>query len=276
MRKPRPSSAGSGGRAIVNTFTVKSVSENQKRILAVPWREIYTTNYDNVVETGSAQIDCAVTPFTFFDPLPRVHAQTRCIHLNGYVARIRKLNDIRLTTTSYAAVSLNASFWATRLRRALSNAGSVFFVGYSVYDLDITRILHEYPAVRDKTHFFTGSNPDRVTLATIEPLGQVHCLGIAELAAAIHASKPPIPLEPAPFFTSFEVCGIEDNDQNLNDDNVFDLLVKGNIDTGKLANALADDEAENYVIYREGVSKTIELVQRGLDVLLHANIGARP
>ncbi len=258
---------------VINTFTAKHVSKNQIDILSVPWREIYTTNYDDVVEKASAQLNQSVIPVTFSDPLPRANRQPRCIHLNGYVSRIRSIGDIRLTTASYAAVSLNASPWATRLRRSLSNAGSVFFVGYSVYDLDITRILREDPTVHDKTHFFNGPNPDRVTQATIEPFGQIHDLGISELAMTIIKSKPAIPLEPAPFFTSFQVYTLDDTNERPSDDDVFALLVKGHLSKGRLANALADDEVDNYLVYREGARRALAILEEGSDVLLHANIG---
>jgi len=38
-------------------LTAKSVSEGQKTVLSLPWRRIYTTNYDNVLEICAKEIE---------------------------------------------------------------------------------------------------------------------------------------------------------------------------------------------------------------------------
>ena len=77
------------------------------------------------------------------------------MHLNGFIDRLDRNtigSEFKLTESSYLTASLIDSEWIMVFRNDLKLARAVFFVGYSLYDLDIKRILNESPHLR-KTFF---------------------------------------------------------------------------------------------------------------------------
>jgi hypothetical protein len=127
-------------------FTTKEVSGSHETIAALPWKRIYTTNYDNVFETAAAKSNRIVVPI---GPDANLHDTPKnealCIHLNGYINALdRKTlwDSFKLTDTSYATASIEKSEWAALFRQDIRYARSVFLIGYSLFDLDIKRILH--------------------------------------------------------------------------------------------------------------------------------------
>ena len=151
-------------------FTVTNVSRAHKKIAEFPWRRIYTTNYDNVIEKAYSEGQRTITPVTLGQE-PRLALrdpfQTLCIHLNGYVESLTSQSigsELKLTDTSYLTASVRDSPWASMFRQDLKLAEAVFYVGYSLYDLDIRRILFETPQLREKSFFIVGKNPQEQVL----------------------------------------------------------------------------------------------------------------
>lgn len=140
---------------IKSTFSAKQVPEAQKIILSYPWKRIYTTNYDDVAEFVSAPDGTRPNSFTR-DAVPLVFEDKarQIIHLNGYVGALTGesvIDDLALTMSSYFDKSLFGSKWATTLRQDFELADLIVFCGYSLYDSDISNLLGQNPALRDKT-----------------------------------------------------------------------------------------------------------------------------
>lgn len=170
-------------------FTVKAVTPVQETLASVPWRRIYTTNYDNVLETAAAKTGKVVVPV---DPAARVHLTPKgdplCIHLNGHVDNLDRStiwNSFKLTDTSYSTASIEHSEWAVLFRQDVRFARSVFFIGYSLFDLDIKRILNSTPELADKTFFILHDAVDKVTELRASRYGHVLKIGAEGLANSI-------------------------------------------------------------------------------------------
>lgn len=170
-------------------YTVKHISPHHQVIATLPWKRTYTTNYDNVFETAATQANKVVVPI---GPDSRVHVTAKgdplCIHLNGYIDTLNRdtiWNSFKLTDTSYASASIEKSEWAALLRQDIRFAHSVFFVGYSLFDLDIKRILKTTPDLIEKTFFILDDKVDPVTESRAERYGQVLKIATTGLANKI-------------------------------------------------------------------------------------------
>ena len=69
----------------------------------------------------------------------------RCVHINGYIGNLTEstLNtSFKLSESSYMRPEgfLNSP-WYTIFKRDLERASAIIFAGYSLYDIDIKRIL---------------------------------------------------------------------------------------------------------------------------------------
>ena len=74
-----------------SNFTVGSVDPRLNVLYALPWKRIYTTNYDNAIEvarTGSYPISSV----TVDEPQSKAKLGS-IIHLNGYITRISPLHS---------------------------------------------------------------------------------------------------------------------------------------------------------------------------------------
>src|ERR1035441_6821483 len=67
-------------------------------------------------------------------------------------------NTFKLTETSYVTASIADSPWAVRLREDIRLARTVLFVGYSLYDLDVRRVLSDNPKLREKCFFVVAAS----------------------------------------------------------------------------------------------------------------------
>jgi hypothetical protein len=219
---------------VKSTFSAKAVKGYHKEIASVPWRRVYTTNYDDVFELACGEIGKrvdSVTPLDESSQIPKKN--TVCVHLNGFVrttTRDSVWNDLKLTQHSYESGSALDSDWGTLFRADLQAAQAIFFVGYSLYDLDVRRLLFEEQLV-DKSFFVLGPKPDLATAHRAGKYGLLIAAGAEEFADQLanlrktyapQENTAPISFSIVPYEASVVPVSMEDR-------SVFDLLLFGRL-----------------------------------------------
>ena len=130
---------------ITDCFKVKDVSEDMKIILSYPWNKVYSTNYDDSVEISCDRIGKAKQPLTAADkPSDILPGKLPIIHLHGYVNQFRVdtiRDDCILDYNSNIANRVYEGPWATELKNDISTADVVVFLGYSLYDPEIAKLV---------------------------------------------------------------------------------------------------------------------------------------
>jgi hypothetical protein len=115
-------------------FSAKSVTYAHRAVANVPWRRVYTTNYDDVFELACSNIGKRVDSVTPLDNSSQVSTRNlTCVHLNGFVRRTDEnsvWNDLKLTQASYDTDSVMDSEWGDLFRADLQAAPAIFFLGY--------------------------------------------------------------------------------------------------------------------------------------------------
>jgi hypothetical protein len=168
---------------LLQEYTVKETSEYQKMISSLNWRRCYTTNYDhsfeeaakhNGINVQSVDIECDVKDYYKRGRL--------CVHLNGSINSLNQetLNStFKLSDSSYCSPdSFIESEWNYYFKKDMDFASAIFFIGYSLYDIEIKSILFQTPGLKDKTYFITSSNEDEETKYTLKKYGTVIPLGV--------------------------------------------------------------------------------------------------
>lgn len=228
-------------------FTVKDIASSHLHIAEVPWRRIYTTNYDNVLETAYTRNSRLLVPIVQSDNIRTIpigdKANTLCIHLNGYVDRLTRENlwsEIKLTDTSYLTATIADSPWASLFRQDLSIGRAVFFVGYSLTDMDIRRLLFDSPPLIEKCFFVLGADPDEATRRRASRFGTILPMDTDAFATAIKEKSchysPPDFAEHIGY--SVKKFNIEVERPLFSDQFIFDLLLSGDHKSGFIWDSL--------------------------------------
>lgn len=259
-------------------YTASEIADQHLSIARIPWRRIYTTNYDNVLETACSRLSRRLNPVT---PADRIRAipkdDTLCVHLNGYIDRLNRetlWSDFKLTDTSYLSGSLLESPWLVLFRQDLRLVRAAFFLGYSLADLDIKRVLFDTPDLREKTFFVLGRSVDTVTARRAARFGTVLPLDTAAFADSAeqkHASySPPERLEGVGY--SIQRFAPPHEVPAFSDRLVFDLLLLGDVKPEFVWSAL--HTGPRYFLERSAATHALDQFDRSEPVVvLYSDLG---
>lgn len=144
-------------RIITDCFKVQAVSDDMKSIMSFPWSKVYTTNYDDSIELSCEHIGKPKQTLTAADkPSDILEEKLPIIHLHGFVNHFR-IDTIRddciLDYNSNVANRVYEGPWATELKNDISTADVVVFLGYSLYDPEIAKLVLQGGNSRKKIFF---------------------------------------------------------------------------------------------------------------------------
>lgn len=160
-------------------------SEDQRKLLSAPWRAIFTTNFDDVVERSlpAAQFQ-PITPAADVrvitaDKVPIYYLHGRALD----ILESRRDPSLVLSETNYLELKdRNANLHAAFLNE-LHCANIVFFVGYSLRDMDIARrVFSVTDALRSKSVVICDPSDGQVARGRLAKFGDVYAVGLRGLA----------------------------------------------------------------------------------------------
>ena len=251
-------------------FTAKEVDNCHRRFSEVRWQGIFTTNYDDVLETAFKVSGKKVVPITIDkDTNSYTSRRNCCVHINGYIDSLTRDafdSSFKLTNTSYLTEEFSKSNWSFMFRRALETSRAIIFIGYSMYDLDIGRILYSDQTLKDKTIFIErgGADPEDIQNSIQNEFGSIFPLGLSgfwkafDEAKATHTSDSHEPS--LYYFTEFNA---PDSTKAMRDDDVFDLLFKGTSKTEYIWNGATRNGADTYLIVRDLHDTVLKQIDAG-------------
>lgn len=250
-----------------------SVEPGIASLLSLPWRRIYTTNYDNVAETALPKSKT----FAIGDDNKNVTSGA-IVHLNGFVgqANIHSFDsDLVLTDWSYAQSELFSSSWLTLFTTDVFASQSIIFAGYSMRDLDISRALIRESGISARCVIVVGPDEDPIEVAPLERYGAVYATGMDYVFARLKQAKKAEPSILPPLLDSFHHLEPTAPATRIDrSDVLFDQFVFGRVDESLL---LMDGAIDQQVaLARPIISERLDsAIQDGIsDVVLFGGIGA--
>lgn len=254
---------------LIDSFTVHKVSPSHITVGSVPWKRVYTTNYDMVLEQASNESRTLRNSVDGVDPPHENLAKSNLVvHINGAITRIneeRLHGSFKLISESYSTEAFEKSKWAFFFRQDIRSAPAVIFVGYSMYDLDIRRILYSED-ISDKTFFITAplNDDNQLDAEDLADLGYLAPIGIDGFAQEIEAvRKTYLPREQELVLDVWEKITTGSNSSAPRDSEVIDFLSLGTTSYALVAEACGT-QANNYVI-------SSPLVAAAEHAILHTN-----
>tara|TARA_R110002020_G_scaffold78439_1_gene197243 strand:- start:353 stop:2776 length:2424 start_codon:yes stop_codon:yes gene_type:complete len=170
---------------IKRSFTVTEALDHQKLICNMPWRRIYTTNYDNLIEFSLRSEGANPAEVSNLNPALFRYSKTRTIHLNGFVDHIRDEEDARSLKISFTSYDTDLpQIFSDALQNDFGAAENIFFIGFSLRDIDVRRILSMH-AARENVFFITASDLSNDDRSYLEPYGVVASIGSDKFAMLV-------------------------------------------------------------------------------------------
>ena len=242
---------------------------------------LYTTNYDNSIELSAKQVDKLIKKVTL-DLDPKVYYQKGkdiCVHINGSIESLtaESLNtSFKLSDSSYISPdSFTESTWDYYFKHDLAHCSAIVFIGYSMYDIEIKKILFaQSKEFKGKTYFVTRNNPTLEEKHNLSKFGTVFTIGLNGFAQRLSEaikSNPPIDTElPIKAFRKYESYG---NDQAMRDKDISNFLLYGNISDGHIDEAISAPQQSPYLVIRKEIEKAIELINRKHNLIITGEFG---
>lgn len=261
------------------TFTVKNVAPHHRDIANAPWRRVYTTNYDLCFERAALDQGKLITTVDVSAPPVAVASENNiCVHLNGSLNNlsIESLNrEFKLSTTSYLAPeAFTSSRWNYPFQRDLEFASAIVFVGYSMYDIEIQKILHQNDHYSKKTFFITRQSKDDRRNYTLSKYGKIlpiETRGFGEALAAYAVNFEPE--EPQLILASLWKYELGQEKIEARDSDVDAFLMRGEI-TDELIDSLGiDNKGAPILIPRADIIQASELLKAGSNIVITAEFG---
>ena len=265
-------------KELQHEFTANSVTSFHVEIATIPWKRIYTTNYDNVLELSWGKASKKLTPITLSSDIYKIPKKKNiCIHLNGFVDRLDRdtiHSELKLTESSYLTASLAESDWMMMFRQDIQLASAVFFLGYSLYDIDIKKILFDSPNLKEKCFFIIGNKPDLMTLKRAEKFGTPAKKTIESFAKDVakkrSSFKPSSQDEPT--FLSIREYIPQTTPSSITDQEFINLLLFGDLKKQLISESLRS--GKKYILQRESTEEVFKVFDDGHKIcVVSSNLG---
>ncbi len=251
-------------------FSVSEVSDQHRRLSEIPWHGLYTTNYDNVLERAYSDRNKKLVPITpDQDTKDHTSKKNSILHINGYIDTLTPdalSNSFKLTNTSYLTEAFAKSNWSFVFRRNLETAKAIIFIGYSMYDLDIQRVLFSGDALKEKTIFIERAGKPQAEIdSSIQiDFGSVFPIGLNGFWSAYdNVSLDYMAQDNETTYFAFEEIAPNASPDPLRDDDVFGMLLSGAVRTDLVWSAVTGTITTPYYIARDQLARAYSTIGSG-------------
>lgn len=248
--------------ALRKRLTVSSVGDSLISLSKIDWVRVWTTNYDDSYEKALGQKKDASYSLTTSASVSNAQGNKRIVfHINGFLGHIKQAfaKDFILTSKSYATQSFVDSEWATVFKNDIQQCKVIIFVGYSLADIDIARLIFNPNMLYKKIHFVDKKDINPVLNSKLSMFGKVHSIGLEKLKDIINEElitwvKP----QYIESYKSWQKLEIESDLTEASDDDFYDLLIRGISKDGLVLEQLSNPETPIYTVIRTCEEKCIK------------------
>jgi hypothetical protein len=257
-------------------LSVANMAEWQKTLLVVPpWKRIYTTNYDTAIELAFGQATKKASHFSATAKYVRpINDSITCVHINGMIGRTDAANvdrELRLSSASYAGGRFDDSEWSNLLASDLAYSDCVVFVGFSMSDLDIGRLVVS-EQVKDRVLFFNGSHVDRFSAAKLTNYGLITGGSGEDLATQLGQELRSNTPRVTQALTHFRRLEIPHAPSVANDLDRYSLLLYGDVKEALLLSPTSSGKL-GYAFPRGHEDAIVQDLKLGKDIAVLSSLG---
>lgn len=252
-------------------FIVSSFEENYNGLISLRKAHFYTTNYDDLIEKVYESKGKKIKSYELNDKLKDERKNLFVMHINGKIKYdTETLDSIRLTMDSYDK-DFYSSPWIKYFADDLRSAEAIFIVGYSlIADLELRRLVKEH---KDKCFIIQHPEINTKDVGYLNNYGRVIENGlykfISELEKAEENNSLNISFDNLKSFIQLNQSSgyIKPNDKQ-----VFDFLVKGNIDNHEIFYQDLNQKFI-YLVNRDKLNIAASYLIDGKNIIIHSDLG---
>lgn len=249
-----------------DNLTVTTIDPDLVEVYNLPWRRIYTTNYDKGVEIARHK-RTPTNACTLESSTDKAKTGT-VLHINGQFSKISPASlekGLSLSDRSYADRNLERSPWYAYLAQDIDTARAVIFLGYSLYDLDISRLLLSSD-IANKTFFFVSPHIDDVEREAISLYGKIPEGGALSLVALTGSvTKDYKPIRVSRRYTNLREVGAGPATTNGEPSRLLDAqIVFGILPESEVVAGHPVFSDRQYIVRREQQAEAEDVLRRGL------------
>nr|WP_041935474.1 SIR2 family protein [Rhizobium leguminosarum] len=156
------------------------------------------------------------------------------IHINGYIqsASFNEFKqEIKLTDSQYFSDDFSRSAWGERFRNDIITSPCIVFVGYSLFDLDVARVLNTFEGMKERIFFIIKNKPSRSLQKKLEQFGSIIEVGVEGLADIVESIRPDNAAPKIDYLSAWEKIAIPSTPaRSLRDIDVIDFMMAGSFD----------------------------------------------
>lgn len=259
-------------------FTILTSKPYHSTISSQNWKRIYTTNYDDCVEKSALASKKIIYSLTADDnPKELYKKKNCCIHLNGSIASVSE-DDLdakfKLTRTSYVSPdSFVSSPWYYYFKKDLEQSSAIVFIGYSLYDIDIEKLLFSSPILKKKTYFIIGKAPTKKEVYILSKYGHVLPIGVDGFAEKIENTHSPAQKKSEFWLDCFEKYQISDTRSGISDDEILNFILYGVLGKEHIDNAISANQLKPYLIVRKCLEEIERILKSNAFVAILSDFG---
>ncbi len=239
---------------VVTRLTKCRPSESHIKIMGMPWRAVFTTNFDDVAEVAAGTHKLfPVTPTTSakvlsVDKTPIYYLHGRALDvLEGQASP-----GIVLSERNYLDLKERNRDLYAALENEIHAASRIFFVGYSLKDAEIASRIFNISGIAEKSIVVVGPNGNPISLSRLAKFGTVLPIGVDSFASELPAISPQwFARRSIDRLTYLDEVLPEPARSEITVDDVERLLLSGKFDYGAYAHQRNSSvENSDYCIYR--------------------------
>ncbi|WP_318490899.1 SIR2 family protein [Photobacterium leiognathi] len=260
-------------------YTLRSTSKSHQTICSLPWRRFYTTNYDLSIELASQESGKIIETVDLLHPVREYYQRSNfCVHLNGSINSLTEdslENSFKLSSSSYISPeSFVTSDWFYPFKRDLDRASVIVFIGYSMYDIDIQKIMFNDEHLIAKTYFITLPEPDMELEFTLSKFGTIVPIGTDGFASEITKFIENNPTEEEEHsLESLKLYELGNSEPNVKDYQIETMLMYGDVKDDAIDSCVLGHIDIPFLIPRYQIDEICTNLYKKKNVILYGALG---
>ncbi|RAK68492.1 SIR2 family protein [Phenylobacterium kunshanense] len=230
---------------LAKQFSVEKAEEPHLGFARIPWRRIYSTNYDNLVEVASDAVGIQrLSLSTAFPPHQNDGSKPWIVHLHGLPSELvtgGRQAQIVIDKSSYIRLEVMQTAWPTQLQADLARADAVFIIGFSFEDLHLARLFRESSALRRKSFVIIKPGASQGLKEAASEYGTVMDVGTSGIVTLLNDADPGDITESSdPIIVSFDEFALPASTREPRSEDVYKLVIGGEFDSEVYLHSIID------------------------------------
>ncbi|EGQ9897704.1 hypothetical protein FZI59_23805, partial [Vibrio parahaemolyticus] len=197
-----------------------------------------------------------------------------CVHINGAIQNLHSDSlekSFKLSESSYTnSDAFSDSSWSYRFKKDIEMCTQILFIGYSLYDMEVKRLLVNNEQIKNKTFFITRTDISTKEHHRLSKFGEVFPIGNELFSKNLVENKPKSLPMGINYLSALKQQKLE-YESEYSDSDVRDFLLRGISNINKITSSLTSSGAP-FAIKRTQIDEVLNLLKEHNVVVIHGSL----